>query len=319
MLARIIILIIAISALSGCEKIALMTTPKKKPVASSSQLAKTAEDQFWDILHKGQYDHIPQVTEIMTAAYLQNPNDPKLASHLGFLHIWRITERARLKKIDATIVNEITLAHKYFADAAELNPDDARIQGFLGDSMLVEGKLFNDERLQVRGYFKLKHAISMWPEFNYFTAGYPMSTLDYHSSQFQQGLDWQWKTLSLCAGSAVSQRHPDFAPYMNRETTEGPKRACWNSWIAPHNFEGFFMNMGDMLVKTGEWETGIRIYNNAKLSKTYQQWPYRKMLEQRIAQAQLNATRFRKNNLATPDATVMFNSGYGCAACHQAK
>ena len=38
------------------------------------------------------------------------------------------------------------------------------------------------------------------------------------------------------------------------------------------------MNIGDMLVKSGDWQTAIKIYNNAKLSKTYSAWPYRKML-----------------------------------------
>lgn len=315
---RIALLALLALSLSGCEKIALMTTPKKKPVPSSSVLAKTAENQFWDSLHRGQYDKIEPTTNLMTAAYLENPHDPQLASHLGFLHIWKITERARLKKIEPLIVNEIILARKYFADAVELNPDDARLQGFLGDSMLIEGKIFNDERQQVRGYFKLKSAISLWPEFNYFTAGYPMSTLDPHSSQFQQGLAWQWKTLSLCAGATVDRQHPDFSPYMHRETQQGPQRACWNSWIAPHNFEGFFMNMGDMLVKSGDWQTGIRIYNNAKLSKTYDQWPFRQLLEKRIADAQQNTQRFQKKGIGAPTETIMFNSGYGCAACHQA-
>jgi len=39
---------------------------------------------------------------------------------------------------------------------------------------------------------------------------------------------------------------------MSKKTKEGKKRVCWNSWIAPHNFEGFFLNMGDMLVKSGD-------------------------------------------------------------------
>ncbi len=179
-----------------------------------------------------------------------------------------ITERAKLKTNDPTIVDEIILAKKYFSDAVQLNPRDARYLGFLGDSTLIEGKIFNDQREEVRGYFILKRAINDWPQFNYFTAGYPMSTLDRHSSSFKEGLEWQWKTLDLCAGEKVNRRFPDFSPYLSRETQQGLYRACWNSWIAPHNFEGFFLNMGDMLVKNGEWQRGVQIYNNAKLSRT---------------------------------------------------
>lgn len=305
--------------LIGCEKIALLTTPKKKPVASHSALAKKAEDNFWQVLHQGQYTQIPYATKLLTAAYLKNPNDPEIAAHIGFLHIWKITERSREKTIEPTIVDEIILSKKYFADAVELNPADARYQGFLGDSMLVEGKIFHDEREQVRGYFKLQHAINMWPQFNYFTAGYPMSTLDPHSDQYKEAVSWQWKTLDLCAGTHVNKNNPDFTPYLNRETQQGLARACWNSWIAPHNFEGFFLNMGDMLVKQGDWHTGIKIYQNAKLSRTYSSWPYRDMLEKRIQNAKENVANFQHTTTQSPDKNILFDSGYGCVACHQVR
>ena len=295
--------------LTSCEKMALLTTPKKQPIPSHTHLAEQAEKNFWDTLHKGQYQNLPETTKLLTAAYLQNPNDPKLAAHLGFVHIWKITERQREKTIEPTITNEIILARKFFSDAVELNPDDARFKGFLGDSILIEGKIFHDEREQVHGYFTLKQAISMWPEFNYFTAGYPMSTLDPHSKEFQTALAWQWKTLDLCAGTTIDKQHPDFTLYMYRETQQGPLRACWNNWIAPHNFEGFFLNMGDMLVKQGDWQTAIQIYNNAKLSKNYSVWPYRHLLEERIAKIKTHS----------PPPTLLFNSGYGCVVCHQAR
>jgi hypothetical protein len=46
------------------------------------------------------------------AAYLENPNDPKLAAHLGFLHIWKIAERARVNDKSPLTPNEIVLSKK---------------------------------------------------------------------------------------------------------------------------------------------------------------------------------------------------------------
>jgi len=319
MLSRWIILLLAVPVLAACERIALMTTPKKQAHASHSQLATNAEKSFWDILHNGQYAHIPDTQKLLLAAYLQNPNDPALAGHLGFLHIWKITERQRDNNISPTITNEIILSKKYFSDAVELDPTDARYQGFLGDTMLIEGQIFNDQQEQVRGYYQLKRAIAMWPQFNYFAAGYPMSTPDAHSERFRQALDWQWLTLDLCSGAHLDKDHPDFSPYMSSETQQGPMRACWNSWIAPHNFEGFFMNMGDMLVKSGEPDTAVRIYNNARLSKTYQSWPFKDMLEKRIKNANANVHHFQQADGHTPDTSMLINSGYGCVICHQAR
>lgn len=319
LLPRCFLLAAIALSLTSCEQVAIMFTPKKMPAASHSQLADTAEKNFWETLHKGNYAGIPETEKLLTAAYLQNPNDPALAAHLGFIHIWKITERERLQTMPPAIVNEIILSRKYFADAAALDPDDARFQGFLGDSMLVEGQIFHDQREQVRGYFQLKHAIRMWPQFNYFTAGYPMSTKDPRSDEFREAMEWQWRTLDICAGTRIDRQNPDYHPYMGRETQQGPMRACWNSWIAPHNFEGFFLNMGDMLVKQGDPQTAVKIYNNAKLGKDYAGWPYRGLLEAHERLARQNAAGFRRNSGRTPETRIMFDSGYGCVVCHQAR
>ena len=68
------------------------------------------------------------------------------------------------------------------------------------------------------------------------------------------------------------------------------------SWIAPHNFEGFFLNMGDMLVKAGDWQTAQKIYANAKLSREYGSWKFQGILEERIKKAQNNVAIFNASN-----------------------
>ncbi len=312
---------IAVSAfclLTSCEDLAIHFTPTKKPIASHSKLAEKAEHFFWDTLHQGKYDNISTSTKLLLAAYLENPNDPLLAAHLGFLHIWKITERQRIANPPPEIVDDIILAKKYFADAVELQTNDARFLGFYGDSEMVEGSIFHDKRQQTKAYFTLKNAIHQWPQFNYFTAGYVMTTLPKQSEHFQTALDWQWSTLDLCAQTKINHNNPDFSPYLNLETQVGPQRACWNSWIAPYNFEGFFLNMGDMLVKQGDWKTAITLYKNATLMKNYSTWPYRKLLENRIAHAKENVENFQHSS-ASPDKSMMINSGYGCVACHQNK
>lgn len=149
-----------------------------------------------------------------------------------------------------------------------------------------------------------------------------MSSLPSNDKFFKQGLEWQWRTLDLCAGQKLNRRNPDFSPYMYRETQRGPARACWNSWIAPYNFEGFFLNMGDMLVKSGDWQSAQKIYANAKLANNYNSWPYHHVLENRINNARENVAAF--NQLIDPQTlhavrkkVIMFNSEFACMACHQ--
>lgn len=306
--------------MTACDKIAVSMAPAKTARYSDSQLAKNAQAQFWTTLHQGHYEQIPSITRLLTAAYLEDSFDPKLAGFIGFSHIWKLAERQRENYLDPTIVDQIILAKKYFGDSYQLNPNDARILGFYAASYLIEGKIFQDKREQTKGYFMLKKAIAAWPQFNYFTAGYVLSDLPSDDKLFKQALNWQWDNLDICIHGHLNRTNPDYSPYMRLETKTGRDRVCWNSWIAPFNFEGFFLNMGDMLVKSGDWQTAIKIYNNAKLARNYSQWPYRSVLEDRIHHARENVILFNKMMpliQRPPVPTIMLHSRFSCMACHQ--
>ncbi len=304
----------------SCAFFAISTAHSKRSNTMESDLAKRANGFFWKTLHSGDYDRIREAIELLTAAYLENPNNPTLAARIGWLHIWRLAERNRMSSIPSTITDDIILCRKYFSEAYKLNKNDARYLGFLGSCSLAEGTIDNDEGAIRKGYFQLQDSIQLWPEFNYFTAGFVLSQLPFDSVQFKEALEMQWKNYDLCVGEKVNRTNPDVQKYMNLETKEGNKRACWNSWIAPHNFEGFFLNMGDMLVKNGDPETAVKIYLNAKKSKQYQDWKFIKILENRITDAQTNIVHFRKIPLrqeAPNYPTMMINSKFSCVACHQ--
>ena len=307
------------STLVGCASVAVWAAPDKVPSSKTSPDARAANDHFWLALHGGRYEEINDVLDGLTAAYLQNPNDAETAAHIGFSHVWRVSESARLGKRSATVTDDIVLSHKYFSEAVRLRPDDSRFLGFLGGMEMAEGSVHGDEKLTRRGYFTLLDAKKEWPEFNDFTMGYSMSRLPHTDDKYKDAVDYQWETLDLCAEQPVNRKTAEYASFMSKETQKGPKRVCWNSWIAPHNFEGFFLNMGDMLVKQGNPDVARRVYADAKLSKTYETWPYRDVLEERIAQASDNVSIFRKP--APPGEkrrTMMIESAFACMACHQA-
>lgn len=315
-----VFLFAACTLLAGCQFAAVHSAPAKVAATSRTDAAVQADTLFWTTLHGGDYDGIARATEALTAAYLANPRDATTAAHIGFLHIWRLSERARIARVQATITDEAVLARRYFEEAVTLAPDDARFLGFLGSTLAAEGSIHQDESLRRRGYYTLRDAIVAWPEFNLFTAGYVLSGQPAGSERYREALDWQWQTLDLCSGARVDRAHPDFGPYMALETREGPKRVCWNSWIAPHNFEGFFLNMGDMLVKAGDIDGARAIYANAKLSANFPEWKFRAVLEDRIRDAAANAVVFGAADDGRPSAastTMMARSGYSCVACHE--
>ncbi len=271
---------------------------------------------FWQTLHSGAYHQLPHAIEVLTRAYVATPGDAVTASHVGWLHIWRMAEASRVDSAPASITDDIVLSRKYFQEAVALDPSDARKLGFLGGSMVAEGTVDRNEKLIRRGYFTMRDAIEAWPEFNLFTAGYVMSRTPSGSSRFREALEWQWRTLDLCAEARIDRENPDYRRAMALETHHGPKRACWNSWIAPYNFEGFFLNMGDMLVKSGDWTTAQKVYAIARLSRSYAAWPYRSVLEERIRQARENVAVFNAAG-AGGRTGLMIRSAFACVACHQ--
>ena len=133
---------------------------------------------------------------------------------------------------------------------------------------------------------------------------------------FREGLEQQWQTLEVCFGSRAVPTPSAFD--RKRETREGPQRACWNSWIAPHNLEGFFLNFGDMLVRAGDLKNAQASYEAAKLSDTYAQWPYRPVLERRLASLDGLGARFLAAKQGEPEQITLFDSAFSCMACHQA-
>ena len=302
----------------GCASMAIASAPEKTATSAPSVAAKEANAAFWNTFHRGDYEDIPRVMNGLAAAYLQDPGDAETALHLAHTHLWRIAERARLVEVPPTITDEIVVAHKYFAEADHLGPEDARVKGWLASVEMAEGNVHKDEKLTRRGYFDLLAAKDAWPEFNLFTLGYVFSQLPATADRFKEGVDYQWETLDRCAGEKIDRSKPEYAQVMGKETTAGRNRVCWNSWIAPHNFEGYFLNMGDMLVKQGNVETARRLYELAKLSRTYDDWPYRSVLEDRIAQASENVALFRNEARGEKTRVMMIHSTFACSGCHQA-
>ena len=302
---------------SGCASIAINAAPKKKPTLVQSDHSKLVNDVFWAALHGGQYDQLPSVLEQLTQAYLADPNDAITTAHLGFAYIWQISERARSAEKRATITADLVLSERFFAEAVEMT-GDPRFAGFLAGAQMAVGTVHKDERKLREGFFRMKDAVAAFPEFNLFARGYSGAGQPIDSDRFKQGLNDMWANMDFCFGRSLPHDNPDYTPVMSMQTEVGPKRVCWNGWIAPHNHEGFALNLGDMLTKAGETRAARVMYNNAKLSPTYDQWPYRAVLEKRLEQLDENVGLFRQKPDEIPaDRRMMNASGFSCGACHE--
>ncbi len=277
-----------------------------------------ADAFFWDRLHAGAYEAIPEVLDRLDAALAAHPDDPSLVRHVAWTHIWRIGELARGVAGGADLAASLAATRPAFARANVLNPGDARVLGFLAGITLAEGIIRSDPALFAKGTDLFADGIAAWPEFNLFSASYILSQLPAESPEFQLALEQQWRNIDLCAGAVVDRRQPDLVATFARTTPRGRLRACWNSWIAPFNVQGFLLNLGDMLVKDGQVATGVTVYEGARQVDGYDRWPYRAVLERRIVDAAENATLFDRQP-PVPGRTTMFSSPHSCTGCHQAR
>lgn len=298
--------------------------PHQAITGERAPLAIMADSLFWRIFHAGAYDQAPRAMRLLKAAYLQNPSDHRTAAHIGYLHAWHLTERARLDSVGPEITDHAILARRYFEQAsARGGSEDPRLQGFGAVFRMTEGDIHRDEGLRADGLARGRRAIEAWPEFNWFTVGYVLSSRPDTSALFHEGLEMQWKTMAACSRTAIDRA--DLRPELalaaeSTETDVRRRRACWNSWIAPHNVEGFFLNMGDMLVKAGDWRTGQKIYGHAQATRSYSSWPFRAALEERIRDAERNVSVFRRGAVEgrpRGEPTIMLRSPFACTACHQ--
>jgi hypothetical protein len=295
--------------------------PAKTPQVSESPLAREARDGFWAALHGGLHEKIPDVAALLTAAYLENPRDPGLARLLALTHLWALVERDRSRE-DPRTTDHAILADRYFSEARRLAPDDLRIPGWHGAVKLALGRIHQDEEETREGYLMLEDAARRWPEFNHFSAAYPMSPLPPTDPLYREAIEHLWRNMDACftdgrSSSRIDRSDPASSMRTDERPAAGPKRVCWNSSMAPHNFEGFFLNFGDMVLKTGDVETARKLYRVAQSSDDYASWPYREVLEERLASTEPAALGRPGAPRGESAPETMFDSRYNCLGCHR--
>ena len=82
--------------------------------------------------------------------------------------------------------------------------------------------------------------------------------------------------------------------------------------LVPHNFEGFFLNLGDMLAKQGDAEGARRALEAAQRSPDYDTWRYAPELKRRLASLDERVARFAAATKLVPPSTARPSSN--CSA-----
>lgn len=310
----LVLVAIAVAAFAACEKESPNASMPQKPVS-----AEHAREVFLSTFESGKFEEIDTAIQLLERVYADNPREPQNTLLLALAHFWAAAESGRLPKPDPEMQQRHTEAQlRYFNEAYALNPNDARILGWIGGSEVALSLSQKDPALRLRGLEKLDQAVEKYPEFNHFIAGIVRHQLPPEDPVYAKGVEAMWKTFDLCIGGTLDRNNPDMSPFMRLYTAEGPKRACWSIAKALHSFEGFSLIMGDMVLKSGKPDQAKVLYQNAKLSHTYAGWneTFKKALEERLADDLVaRAARFRDQDRSNdPLVGVPTQS---CMICHQ--
>jgi len=319
-----IFFLVASMTLSGCGKIAIATAPNRLANEISDESSKSAQLQFMQVLEQGEYAELDSVIEKLTSVYLHQPNDSRTNLYLGMAHLWAVAERNRLHPVPARIIERLTLADFYLGEASTLNPDDARILGFQASARMAMGAVHNVERWKRMGYFEAKDAINDYPEFNLFVLSNSMVQLASHDPGLNEAEDVLWQTAAICFGRKIepskvnaSELRADIIRSQYNFSGSKRDKACFNSELAPHNVEGFFLHFGDVLAKTGNEANAKIMYQLASATPSANNWPYRQVAETRIKKLSAMVEQFSNAKSVEDEPEIMARSTYACVACHQ--
>jgi len=279
----------------------------------------TASDAFWTAFLAQRYDELPGVIDQLATAAAEHPDDAWAAELHAIALIWRISEAAREPGLDPMQIPVFAVAAETsLLRASALLPTDPLILGRLGSLEIAIGSVLHDPARLARGQAAIDEGVRLYPEFTLFNRARLYFDLPATHPDAAARVNDFWQKLDACAGEPVDRAAFDLGRYLAQATDVGPKRVCWNTPHTPHGVEGFFLYMGDALVRRGDAATAKLIYANARHSPDYASWPFRAQLDERIASADDWAARLADGD-ATNNPTLINAASIACASCHAAR
>ena len=295
---------------SSCGTIIPKFISQKEAKLCTTPDCMQADKYFWDNFHAGNYDSIPNMLEKLKRTYYKNPGDYKLAAHIAFTHAWAIGESHKSATESAQIIDHATLARQYFKDAFELTPEkDWRLYGFYASFLMAEGTIHGNDKQVVKGYFEMKKAVKKYPEFNLFTKAYSIM----NGGRSKEAVEDLWKNLDKCACEKVDRQNLDYRKYTHLKDVESKMSTCWNTWIAPHNLEGFFLIFGDLLLQEKDRKGALMMYRNATYTDNFDNWHFKGKMLQRINKLEY---AIAENKIK---AGIFVHDYDQCMVCHENK
>jgi hypothetical protein len=283
-------------------------------IAACTESGSSPTDRFTASFTAQDYQDLPARLADLQAARARHPDDARTVLVLGLANLWGVAESARDPSVGPHLPTYAMDALTYLGQAAQLDPSDLRIDGWLGSSLVGTGRFAHDDGMVAQGEQLVNAGVAGDPEFNLFVRALVHQDAPASTPVFASAIDDYYANVLVCFGR-VARENPDVTPFVAQATTTGDKRVCWDVPKAPHNFEGFFLWMGDALVKAGQVDAARVAYQDATLGTGYTTWPFRDLLAQRLADADARAALYADADPSN-DPPLTGDTQIQCAGCH---
>lgn len=273
---------------------------------------------FWEAFTQERIDDGALAAERLERALATNPGDPELALLVAHSYLWQISEFSRATAPDPTQLPALAgAAEAAFGLAYVLAPEDDRILGWLGSVMIGNGHATGDATKVTTGHALIAQGVENYVEFNGFVQSLVNASSPLGTPEFDLAVEALWDNLDACAGFAVDRETPNVQEAIDVVFQGAAAAACANTLRAAHNFEGFFLYFGDVLLKAKQKTAAQAMYAATKASPTFDLWPYRATLLEREATLEARLAAY-DNQDPSDDPLLIAQEPFNCSYCHAA-
>jgi len=276
--------------------------PERILTRRPSPSAAAGEAAFWDTLWADRPRDAAALA-LLRDAVRHDPRDGRSQFLLGMLHLYRsggdptTFDFARFTEAGK---REVRAAQKHLDRAVELLPRDTRVPGFRAATTYANGFVHGDAALVARGLQQLDASIAVNPLFDAFDLFAVVAPVVPGAGDY-----YQQRVLGLV----------DFILIDNLDCPAVVPHTCSNDGMAPHNFEGTLLELGDLYAKGGRLADAQFWYGIAQGFGRHFAYRYQAIADERVAHAAERVALYRDADPGN-DPPLLGGGGAGCVYCH---
>jgi hypothetical protein len=267
-----------------------------------SGAAAAGEAAFWDTLWADR-PRSDEALKLLRRAVRHDPRDGRSQFLLGMLRLYRTTQACAefdFRNLCDAGKAEGLAAQEPLDRASELLARDTRVPGFRAATSYANGFVQNDPARLALGMQQIETAIDANPLFNSFDAFAVVAPILPASDPYYQN-----RILPLV----------DFIFRDNLACPFTLPEICSNAGMAPHNFEGTLLLLGDIYAKGGRLADARMWYSFGQGFGRGSGYRYQAYLDERVAHASERVALYQDAD-PTNDPPLIGGGGGSCIYCH---